>query len=121
MSYICKLSKKKKKLDMTSARFFHPTPKIAMEKRHGTFSTSALTHIYEHTLSSLKGAKLISALAFLRAEKRAWDVWCFHYFPQSRVKTAPNELKRVNRAFYAGCITNRKLYSTQSLNLELFS
>lgn len=106
---------------MMSASFFHVTPKIAVERRHGTFNTSVLTHIYEHALSSLKGAKLISALAFLQAEKWTSDVWFFHYFPQSRVKTARNELKRVNNAFYAGCITNRKLYSMQSLNLELFS
>lgn len=106
---------------MSASFFFHVTPKIAVERRHGTFNTSVLTHIYEHTLSSPKGAKLISALASLQAEKLTSDVWFFHYFPQSWVKTAPNELKRVNNAFYAGCITNRKLYSMQSLNLELFS
>lgn len=90
-------------------------------KWHGTFNTSVLTHIYEHALSSLKGAKLISALAFLRAEKCTSNVCCFHYFLQCRVKTAQSELKCVNHAFYAGCITNHKLYSTQSLQLELFS
>lgn len=96
----------------------HLTPKECCGKWQGTFNTSVLTHVYERALSSLKGAKLISALALLQAEKCTSDVCCFHYFPSSWVKTALNELKCVNHAFWAGCITNCKLHAMQSFNFR---
>lgn len=114
--------KKKKGADilkgMTSPWVFFLSPLSSQDccgKQHAAFNTSALTHIYEHALSSLKGAKLICALAVLQAEKNVLLMSGVLIIPTSRVKTAMNELKCADHAFFfskTGCNTNRKLHST---------
>lgn len=83
---------------MTSARFFHPTPMSAVEKRHCAYNASVLAHVYEQAVSPIEGAKLLSAPPFLH-QKCTSNLWCFHLFPQSPVKTAANGLKWSNHVF----------------------
>lgn len=84
-----------------SSVFFHPTPMNAVEKWHCACNASVLAHVYEHAVSPLEGAKLLSAPPFLQ-QKCTSNLWRFQLLPQSPVNTAANGQKWSNHVFSQG-------------------